>query len=117
MTQLLASGEGAGNVAAGPQYRADAAAVAVSPAGRRVLRPGHRVPDLRNPGAVDYPNRDERVDLASGIWGIWMPGFMQFIAGTYIFLGPTLFGTFTSPSLYMTAVAFTAYGVHWFALG
>jgi hypothetical protein len=64
-----------------------------------------------------YPGRDERVDLATGIWGVWMPGFMQFIAGTYLFLGLTLFGTFTAPSLYMAALAFTAYGVHWFALG
>jgi hypothetical protein len=66
---------------------------------------------------IGYPKRDERVDLATGIWGIWMPGFMQFIAGTYIFLGLTLFGTFKSPALYMAALAFTAYGVHWFALG
>ena len=34
----------------------------------------------------DYPKRDERADLAAGIWGIWMPGFMQFLAGTYLFL-------------------------------
>jgi len=46
-----------------------------------------------------------------------MPGFMQFLAGTYLFLGLTLFGTFRSPPLYMAALAFTAYGVHWFALG
>lgn len=64
-----------------------------------------------------YPKRDERVDLATGIWGLWMPGFMQFIAGTYLFLGLTLFGTFIAPPLYMAALAFTAYGVHWFALG
>ena len=64
-----------------------------------------------------YPKRDEQVDRATGIWGIWMPGFMQFLAGTYIFLGLTLFGTFKSPPLYVTALAFTAYGVHWFALG
>jgi hypothetical protein len=65
-----------------------------------------------------YPKRDERVDLASGVWGIWMPGFMQFIAGTYLFLGLTVFSTFTAtPKLYMAALAFTAYGVHWFALG
>ena len=65
-----------------------------------------------------YPKRDERVDLATGVWGLWMPGLMQFIAGTYLFLGLTLFGTFTaSPALYMAALAFTAYGVHWFALG
>ena len=65
-----------------------------------------------------YPKRDEQVDRAVGIWGIWMPGFMQFITGVYLFAGLTLFGTFTSaPPLYMAALAFTAYGVHWFALG
>jgi hypothetical protein len=66
---------------------------------------------------VGFPKRNEHVDLAMGSWGIWMPGFMQFLAGTYLFLGLTLFGTFRSPPLYMAALAFTAYGVHWFALG
>lgn len=64
-----------------------------------------------------YPKRDEQVDRATGIWGIWMSGFMQLLAGTYLFLGLTLFGTFKAPPLYMTALAFTAYGAHWFALG
>lgn len=65
-----------------------------------------------------YPKRDAKVDLGTGIWGIWMPGFMQFFAGVYLFAGLTLFGTFTAaPPLYMAALAFTAYGVHWFALG
>jgi hypothetical protein len=64
-----------------------------------------------------YPKRDEQVDRATGIWGIWMPGFMQFLAGTILFLGLTLFNTFTTPALYMAALAFTAYGVHWFAMG
>ena len=26
-----------------------------------------------------YPARDDRVDFATGMWGIWMPGFMQFL--------------------------------------
>jgi hypothetical protein len=64
-----------------------------------------------------YPKRDERVDAGMGIWGLWMPGFMQFITGVYLFLGLTLFGTFTAAPDYMAALAFTAYGVHWFALG
>ncbi len=64
-----------------------------------------------------FPKRDESVDYASGVWGLWMPGFMQFLAGTYLFLGLTLFGTFTAKPLYMAALAFTAFGVHWFALG
>jgi hypothetical protein len=46
-----------------------------------------------------------------------MPGFMQFITGICLFAGLTLFGTFTTPALYMAALAFTAYGVHWFAMG
>lgn len=64
-----------------------------------------------------YPARSDSVDFATGMWGIWMPGFMQFITGIYLFAGLTLFGTFKTPSLYMAALAFTAYGVHWFALG
>jgi hypothetical protein len=65
----------------------------------------------------NFPPRDESVDYATGVWGLWMPGFMQFLAGTYLFLGLTLFGTFTAKPLYMAALAFTAFGVHWFALG
>jgi hypothetical protein len=65
-----------------------------------------------------WPKRDERVDFATGMWGIWMPGFMQFITGIYLWSGLTLFGTFAkSPGDYMVALAFTAYGVHWFAIG
>lgn len=64
-----------------------------------------------------YPKRDERVDFATGMWGIWMPGFMQFITGIYLFAALTLFGTIKTPALYMAALAFTAYGVHWFAIG
>jgi hypothetical protein len=64
-----------------------------------------------------YPARNDSVDFGTGVWGIWMPGFMQFITGVYLFAGLTLFGTFKMPSLYMAALAFTAYGVHWFAMG
>lgn len=66
---------------------------------------------------LGYPRRDERVDFGTGVWGLWMPGFMQFLAGMYLFAGLILFGTLKEPALYMAAVAFTAYGVHWFALG
>lgn len=65
----------------------------------------------------NYPKREPGVDYATGVWGIWMPGFMQLFAGIYLFAGLTLFGTFTAPPLYMAALAFTAYGVHWFAIG
>jgi hypothetical protein len=65
-----------------------------------------------------FPGRSERVDFATGMWGIWMPGFLQFITGIYLFTGLALFNVFVGlPPLYMAALAFTAYGVHWFAIG
>jgi hypothetical protein len=65
-----------------------------------------------------WPKSDDRVDRATGVWGIWMPGFCQFVAGIILFIGLTWFEVFVrSPTLYMTAVAFTVYGVHWFAMG
>jgi hypothetical protein len=52
-----------------------------------------------------------------GMWGFWMPGFMQFITGVYLMVGLAWFQLFQrDPPLYMAALAFTAYGVHWFAL-
>lgn len=64
-----------------------------------------------------FPARNRAVDIGSGIWGIWMPGFLQFFAGVYLFVGLAWLGSFTSPPLYMAALAFTAYGVHWWAIG
>jgi hypothetical protein len=64
-----------------------------------------------------YPRRDRGVDITTGIWGIWMPGFLQFVTGVLLFVGLTWFGSFTSQPLYMAALAFTAYGVHWWAIG
>ena len=58
-----------------------------------------------------YPPRDERVDLATGIWGVWMPGFMQFLTGVYLWVGLAWTHSFREKPLYMAALAFTAYGV------
>ncbi|GGM70990.1 hypothetical protein GCM10007108_06290 [Thermogymnomonas acidicola] len=68
---------------------------------------------------ANFPkDKDESVNRTLGQWMIWMPGFMQFITGTYIMLGLTIFSAFqSSPVLYMAGLAFTAYGVHWFAMG
>jgi hypothetical protein len=64
------------------------------------------------------PQRDASVDRATGMWGIWMPGFLQFITGVYLWVGLTWFKVFAAdPLLYMAALAFTAYGVHWFVIG
>jgi hypothetical protein len=65
-----------------------------------------------------FPPRDESVDRATGVWGIWMPGFCQFVTGIILFVGLTWLQVFTAkPPLYMAAVAFSAYGIHWFAIG
>jgi hypothetical protein len=64
-----------------------------------------------------YPRRNPGNDVATGIWGVWLPGFFQFVAGVILFLGLALFGTFKAAPLYMAALAFTAYGIHWFAIG
>jgi hypothetical protein len=52
-----------------------------------------------------------------GIWGIWMPGFCQFITGVYLFVALTWLETLTEPVLYAAALAFSVYGIHWFAIG
>ena len=57
------------------------------------------------------------VSRTMGLWGVWMPGFMQFITGVYLLVGLTWFQVFKGAPLYMAALAFTAYGVHWFAMG
>jgi hypothetical protein len=64
-----------------------------------------------------FPKRDAAVDRAQGVWGIFMPGLMQVVTGVLLFVGLTWFQVFKGAPLYMAAVAFTAYGIHWFALG
>ena len=66
---------------------------------------------------LKLPGRDRPVDLITGIWGIWMPGFLQFLTGVILFVGLAWLHSFREPALYMAALAFTAYGVHWWALG
>src|SRR5919201_7096457 len=66
---------------------------------------------------LKLPARNRPVDLTTGLWGIWMPGFMQFLTGVYLFVGLAWFHSFREKPLYMAALAFTAYGVHWWAIG
>jgi hypothetical protein len=63
-----------------------------------------------------YPKRDKSVNEGMGVWGIWMPGFLQFVTGFFLLAGLTVFGNYTGAT-YMAGLAFTAYGVHWFVLG
>jgi hypothetical protein len=65
-----------------------------------------------------FPARDRSVDRSMGVWGIFLPGLCQAVTGIILFVGLTWFQVFRNDTaLYMAAVAFTAYGIHWFALG
>jgi hypothetical protein len=65
-----------------------------------------------------FPKPSPEVNRTMGMWGFWMPRFMQFITGVYLLIGLTWFNVFGNAApLYMAALAFTAYGVHWFAIG
>jgi hypothetical protein len=47
---------------------------------------------------LGWPPRGERVNASTGVWGIWMPGFMQLLTGTYLFVGLAWFHTFRATS-------------------
>jgi len=44
-----------------------------------------------------YPKPMPEVEKTMGMWGFWMPGFMQFITGVYILIGLTWFQVFSTP--------------------
>lgn len=65
-----------------------------------------------------YPQSTPETNRTMGMWAIWMPGAMQFVTGIVLLIGLTWFNVFGKAApLYMAAVAFTAYGIHWFAMG
>ncbi|MFI6080432.1 hypothetical protein ACIBBB_05545 [Streptomyces sp. NPDC051217] len=49
------------------------------------------------------PRRNADVDRAMGVWGIFMPGLCQLLAGIYLFVGLTWFQVFHDKALYMAA--------------
>jgi len=64
-----------------------------------------------------FPKSSPDVNRTLGLWGFWMPGFMQFLTGVYLLIGLTWFDVFGNAApLYMAGLAFTAYGIHWFAM-
>jgi hypothetical protein len=47
-----------------------------------------------------------------------MPGFCQLLTGLILLVGLTWFQVFSDNlALYLAALAFSAYDIHWFALG
>lgn len=64
-----------------------------------------------------YPKGSPEVNRTMGMWAFWMPGAMQLVTGLVLLIGLTWFNVFGKAApLYMAAVAFTAYGIHWFAM-
>jgi hypothetical protein len=64
-----------------------------------------------------FPETSPEVNRSLGLWGFWMPGFMQLLTGIYLLTGLTWFNVFSKAApLYMAGLAFTAYGIHWFAM-
>ena len=60
-----------------------------------------------------FPKSSPEVNRTLGLWGFWMPGFMQFLTGIYLLTGLTWFNVFGKAApLYMASLAFTAYGIH-----
>ena len=45
-----------------------------------------------------FPKTSPEVNRTMGLWGFWMPGFMQFITGVYLLIGLTWFNVFGKPS-------------------
>lgn len=64
-----------------------------------------------------FPRRTPESDRSLGVWGIFLPGLCQLVTGLLLFVGLTWFEVFDDKALYMAALAFSAYGIHWFALG
>ncbi len=64
-----------------------------------------------------FPERSPAVDWANGWYGVWMPGFLQFLCGTYILVGLTWFHVFHGAPLYAAGILTSVFGVHWFAIG
>jgi hypothetical protein len=65
----------------------------------------------------DFPKPSPEVNRSMAMWGFWMPGFLQFLTGVYLMIGLTWFNVFGNAApLYMAGLAFTAYGIHWFAM-
>lgn len=66
---------------------------------------------------LGFPARDQKVDMANGVWGVWMPGFCQFVNGTLILIGLSWFHVFKGAPLYAAGIITSVFGIHWFAMG
>src|SRR5260370_3172418 len=63
-----------------------------------------------------FPPRDSAVDRSLGVWGIFMPGLCHLVTGMILFIGLTWVHLFVVRSLFLAAVAFSAYESSRFSL-
>ena len=60
-----------------------------------------------------FPKTSPEVNRTMGMWGFWMPGFMQFITGVYLLIGLTWFNVFGDVApLYMAGLIYGRSRVH-----
>ncbi|WDL97537.1 hypothetical protein [Alicyclobacillus sp. ALC3] len=65
-----------------------------------------------------WTKEKDRYDRTVGLWGIFLGGFGQLLTGTYLMVGLSWFPVYRHAApLYMAAVAFTVYGIHWIVIG
>jgi hypothetical protein len=66
---------------------------------------------------LGFPKPSPDVNKTMGMWGFWMPGFMQFITGIYLLVGLTWFDVFGNAApLYMAGLALrptASIGLQW----
>lgn len=69
-------------------------------------------------GGPNWSKDKAKFDRTVGLWGMFLGGFGQLLTGTYLMVGLSWFPVYRdAPPLYMAAVAFTVYGIHWIVLG
>ncbi len=60
----------------------------------------------------------EKLEKTLGLWGMGLGGFAQLITGTYLMVGLSWFPVYRNAApLYMAALAFSIYGIHWIVMG
>lgn len=61
---------------------------------------------------------DRQWDKTLGLWAIFLGGIAQLMTGIYLMVGMSWFPVYANAApLYMAALAFTIYGLHWLVLG
>jgi len=69
-------------------------------------------------GGPNWTQNPAKYNRTIGLWGMFLGGFGQLITGTYLMIGLSWFPVYrNAPPLYMAAVAFSVYGIHWIVIG